>query len=339
VLPRDKFRVEVCVLSPAGPAADALRRASIAVHTVPVRHALDVSALAKLRTVADAPRPAVVHVWDAPSLLVSGVVTSGGDDSPRLVASHCTELGGGVSKWISGRQLRAADRVLPVSRTEAERYTRLGVGMEALTRVTLAVAPPTDAADHDAFRTALGVPQDARLLFAGGTLDPSSGVKDAIWAFDMLRYESPDLHLVVYGDGPDRGKLHDLARSLGRADDRVRFTGHQSRLSACMEHAVVVWVTPRTGGGNLALEAMAAARPVVGFASPDLAEAVVEGETGFLLRAGDRIRLAAATRTLLDDPALAAKLGGAGRARVNERHGIDLAAEQLARVYHEVVGV
>jgi glycosyltransferase involved in cell wall biosynthesis len=211
--------------------------------------------------------------------------------------------------------------------------------MEALSRVTLAVAPAPDVADLAAFRTALTIPPESRLIFTGGTLDPSSGVKDAIWAFDMLRFESLDLFLVVFGDGPERGKLEALSRSLGRGDDRVRFAGHRPDLASLVGQAAVVWATSRTGGSNFALEAMAAARPVVGFASPDLAEAVVEGETGFLLPAGDRVRLTAKTRTLLDDPALAGKLGDAGRSRVLARHGIDHTSDQLARVYREVAGV
>jgi glycosyltransferase involved in cell wall biosynthesis len=331
VLPRDKFRVEVCALSPAGATADDLRRALIPVHAVRVRHALDVSALGKVRAVASELRPAIVHAWDAPSLLASRVVPGA-----KLVASHCANLGGGVTKWFAARRLRAADRVLPTSRAEAERYDRI-VHSEALTRIPLAVAPP--AGDRAAFRTAIGVPPDARLIFAGGTLDTASGVKDAIWAFDMLRYEFADLHLVVFGDGPDRQRLRDLARSLGRGDDRVRFPGHVRGLASLLVQAAVVWLTAGVGGGLLALEAMAAARPVVAFPSPEVTELVCDGETAFVAPHGDRVRLGAVTRTLLDDPALAARLGDAGRARAVERHGVGRAAEQLARVYGEVAGV
>ena len=331
VLPRDKFRVEVCALSPTH--GDDLRRASIRVHSVRVRHALDVSALGKLRVVAAELRPAIVHAWDAPSLLASRVVAGA-----KLVASHCTALGGGVSKWFAARRLRAADRVLPSSRAEAERYTRVGVGAEALTLVSPAVGPPPEG-DRTAFRAAIDVPPDARLIFAGGTLDAASGVKDAIWAFDMIRYEAPDLYLVVFGDGPDRQKLQDLATSLGRGDLRARFTGHVRGLETLFGQAAVVWATARSGGTQVVLEAMAAGRPVVGFAWPDLAEIVSDGETAALVPRGDRIHLAAATRTLFDDPARAVCLGEAGRRRVVERHGVGRVAEQLARVYREVAGV
>lgn len=337
VLPRDKFRVEVVSLSPAaGLPADELRRASIPVHAVRLRHALDVSALGKVRAAAEAVRPAVVHAWDGPSLLASRVVTTG-TDAPRLVASHCADLGRGVSGWLARRRLSAADRVLPTSRSEAERYTRLGVGATALTIVPLGVAPAPDG-DRAAFRAAIGVPADARLIFAGGTLDGRCGVKDALWAFDLLRFESPDLYLVVFGDGPDRQKLHDFARSLCRGDDRVRFPGHVPGLASLMGQAAVVWATARAGGSQFALEAMAAGRPIVGFASAHLTETAGEDATR-VAPAGDRIRLAAQTRPVLDDAALGAALGEAGRARAAERNGVGRAAEHLARVYREVAGV
>jgi glycosyltransferase involved in cell wall biosynthesis len=155
----------------------------------------------------------------------------------------------------------------------------------------------------------------------------------------MIRYESPDLYLVVFGDGPDRQKLQDLANSLGRGDLRARFTGRVRGLETLFGQAAVVWATARSGGTQVALEAMAAGRPVVGFASPEVAEVVSDGETAALVPRGDRIHLAATTRTLFDDPARAVCLGEAGRRRVAERHGVGRVAEQLARVYREVAGV
>jgi glycosyltransferase involved in cell wall biosynthesis len=343
VLPRDKFRVEVGVLGPAGgPAADALREASVPVRPFRVRHLFDVSALRKVRAAVAAHRPAVVHAWDPPALRTSRFVLAAHPDDgavPRLVASGCSALGGGAAGWFAAWRLRRADRVLPVSRAEGERYQRHGVGVELLTRVVPAIGPAPDPADRMAFRTAIGVPPDAPLVFAGGRLDGASGLKDAVWAFDMVRHEDPSMHLVVFGDGPDRGRLEELARSLGRDDYRVRFVGPRPDLPALTGLAAVVWVTQATGGTNLALEAMAAGRPVVGFENGDLREVVLDGETGFLVPPGDRNRLAARTRALFDDSALAGKLGAAGRERAATHFGVARAAEQLARVYREVAGV
>ena len=343
VLPRDKFRVEVGVLGPAeGPLADALRGASIPVHPFRLRNGFDFAALRKIRLAATALRPGVVHAWDAAALRASRVVTSthpDGGNLPRLVASSCSDVGSGVSGWFAARRLRGADRVLPITLADGERYQRHGVGLDPLTCVVPAVGPAPDPADRMAFRAAIQVPPAAPLLFAGGRLDGACGVKDAIWAFDMIRHEDPAMHLVVFGDGPDRDKLEDLARSLGRDDYRVRFVGPRPDLASLLGLASVVWVTSSRGGTNLALEAMAAGRPVVAFDSADVSEIVLDGETGFLVPPGDRIHFAAKTRSLFDDAALSGKLGAAGRERAASHFSVERAAEQLARAYCEVVGV
>jgi glycosyltransferase involved in cell wall biosynthesis len=64
------------------------------------------------------------------------------------------------------------------------------------------------------------------------------------------------------------------------------------------------------------LEAMAVGRPVVGMKRTELEELVRDGETGFLLDPADKRTLAMRTRTLLDDPGLARRLGEAGQQRV-----------------------
>jgi glycosyltransferase involved in cell wall biosynthesis len=74
---------------------------------------------------------------------------------------------------------------------------------------------------------------------------------------------------------------------------------------------------------------------VVGWKTADLAEAVADGETGFLVAPGDRVQLAAKTRAALD-PATAARLGAAGRERALDRYPVGRAAEQFARVYDEL---
>ena len=67
------------------------------------------------------------------------------------------------------------------------------------------------------------------------------------------------------------------------------------------------------GFGLTVLEGMAASRPVVVFASGGLPEFVRDGETGLVVPKGDAVALAAAVLRALNDPALARRLGAAGR--------------------------
>src|SRR5438128_1352855 len=82
--------------------------------------------------------------------------------------------------------------------------------------------------------------------------------------------------------------------------------------------AVVVCPSRREGYGVVARQAMAHGRPVVATAVGGLAEAVVDGETGLLVPAGDMAALRAALGRLLGDAELRARLGSAGREQVRK---------------------
>jgi glycosyltransferase involved in cell wall biosynthesis len=170
-----------------------------------------------------------------------------------------------------------------------------------------------------------------------GRLESGPELQAAVWAFDMLRYEFPDLYLLIFGTGPDRAGVEAFGRALAFDDYRVRFPGYRPDLPALLGLAEVVWVTQERGGVNLALEAMAAGRPVVGWKSPDLVEVVDEGETGFLVDPKERALIAARTHGLLSDPDSATNFGAAGRARVAERFGSNRMVELFRRVYESVV--
>jgi glycosyltransferase involved in cell wall biosynthesis len=82
---------------------------------------------------------------------------------------------------------------------------------------------------------------------------------------------------------------------------------------------------------------MAAGKPVVATHLPRLAEIVVEGETGFLVPPGDKVRLARQTRLLLEDTDLRCGLGEAGRRRVESHYSVAQLAQRLADLYESVV--
>ena len=338
-LARDGVCVAVGLLGHAGgPAAAGLRAAGVAVCAVPVRHALDLSGARRLRRAVAECSPAVVHAFGPAAARASRLVVAGGEggNTPRLVVSGAAVPGSGVSGWLAARQTRRADRVIPATRAEGERYRRLGVPADNLTRIPPAAPDHLPAADPAATLAALSLPPGSRLVVAGGRAARGVGPKDAIVAFDMLRYDAPDLHLAVYGAGTAATALEQFGRALAFDDFRVHFpAGHPDR-AAAVAAAAAVWVTAPVGGADEALEAMAAGRPVVGWNTTDLAEVVADGETGFLVPVGDRAALAAKARALLEDPDRAAAMGEAGRRRAAERFAFSKTVEQFARVYAEL---
>ncbi|MCS6864947.1 MAG: glycosyltransferase family 4 protein [Gemmataceae bacterium] len=321
------------------PTADALRATGVNVETMVIRHPFDLRGIRRFRSVLRAAHPDVIHAFGPTAVrLIRWVVTRRGEmNAPRWVASDVAHPGSGWKGWLTTRLLRQADRVIASGWAEGERYRRLGVRSERLTRIHPAAPPPGEAPNRADFCQAIAAPDNATLIFAGGQLDALHGVKDAVTAFDMLRYESPALYLVLTGSGPDRTVAEDYGRALAFDDFRIRFTGERPDLPAVTQHAALVWITRAWGGAHLALRAMAAGKPVVAYHTPELAEVIDDGITGFLVPPGDRAAIAAKSHVLLSDPELAARMGAAGRHRAGERFSPARMVEQHSRVYQEVV--
>ena len=340
-LAHDRFQLTVGVLGPAtGPLVEELHAVGVAVHSIPIRNALDWSGARRLRQLVREANPSVIHAWGASAARVARLLVSHSRDdgnTPRLVVSSAANVGGGLRGWLAARQLRRADRVIPATRADGDRYRRLGVPAEQLTLIAPAAPVTVPALDRDAFLRELDIPPRSRLILAGGRAETGVGPKDAIVAFDMLRYDTKDLYLVVYGAGSDAKSLEQFGRSLAFDDFRVRFAPPVSNRASAMRLADAVFVTSVRSGVEEALEAMAAAKPVVGWNTADLAEIVADKSTGVLVPVGDRAALAACTRPLLENPTSARRLGEAGRTRAAERFGAARMIEQYARLYMELV--
>ncbi|WP_323993603.1 glycosyltransferase [Nguyenibacter sp. L1] len=135
-------------------------------------------------------------------------------------------------------------------------------------------------------------------------------------AFDVLiraMVHVRGAHLVIAGEGPERPALEKLARDLGVAD-RVHlpgwFDGTAGIVSAC---DLLVCPSRHEPLGNVIIEAFSAVRPVVAAAAQGPVELITDGGNGLLAPIEDDRALADAISAVLADPALAARLGQAGR--------------------------
>ena len=94
----------------------------------------------------------------------------------------------------------------------------------------------------------------------------------------------------------------------------------------------------RDGLPNVVLEAMACARPVVASDVAAIATAVVPGESGLLVPAGDPAALAAAIESLLREPELRRRLGEGARSRVEREFDLEPCTRRFQRVVEEAYG-
>jgi glycosyltransferase involved in cell wall biosynthesis len=149
--------------------------------------------------------------------------------------------------------------------------------------------------------------------------------------------ELPDVRFLFVGEGPERERLESLARSLG-VDDRVDFLGFRSDVRELLLRSDLFVLPSLDEGLPLSvLEAMTVGKPVVATSAGGTDEAVEDGVTGIVVEPRDVKALAAAIRAVLGDPALAARMGAAGRARVESRFSSDAMGDTVAEVYADLV--
>ena len=165
------------------------------------------------------------------------------------------------------------------------------------------------------------------------------GTQYLIRAFARL---APGHRLVIIGEGPLRGGLEKLAGELGVRAEFLGAMAHEAVLGWMRRAAVLVLPSVRTSSGReeglgmVTLEAAALGVPVIGADAGGIGEAVADGESGFLVPARDPEALAARLGLLLGDADLRARMGAAGRARVEARFDLARQSAALETMYDEL---
>ncbi|HEX6261369.1 MAG TPA: glycosyltransferase family 4 protein [Actinomycetota bacterium] len=168
-------------------------------------------------------------------------------------------------------------------------------------------------------------------------LVPRKGQDVLLRAWPRVLRHVPDAALMLVGDGPHRGAL---ARLRSRVDGTVVFAGEvpEEELPAYYAACDVFAMPCRDerfgfeveGLGIVYLEAAASARPVIAGRSGGAPEAVLDGETGFVVDGADVADVTEALVALLRDPSEARRLGKAGRARAEREWGWDVVIRRFA---------
>jgi glycosyltransferase involved in cell wall biosynthesis len=147
----------------------------------------------------------------------------------------------------------------------------------------------------------------------------------------------PDVQVVIAGDGPQRDALERQARALG-VGGRVVFLGRRSdvpQLLACSD--IVVLPSLNEGLPLAVLEAMAAGKPVVATIVGGTDELIADGQTGLLVPPRDPPALAAAVRSLAENPKLASAIAAAGRRHVEQSFSATAMLERVTTIYEELL--
>ena len=147
----------------------------------------------------------------------------------------------------------------------------------------------------------------------------------------------PDAAFVIAGEGELLEETRSLAAQLGLERD-VFFIGRCEKISELLSVSYAcVLSSIAEGFSNSILEYMAAGRPVVATDVGGAREAIVEGETGYLVKAGDDEALALRLIDLLNDPDRASAMGERGREVVREKFSSEAQLSRAENLYDSLL--
>lgn len=311
----------------------------------PVRPHLDFRALGSLRKIFQRTRPDIVHTHSGKA----GVVGRWAARQARVPVIIHTVHGPSFGAWQSaGSNLlfRAAERFagrftthfITVANAMRDQYLAAGIGApEDYTRVLSGfnVEPFLQAKNDPQRRAGLGIEPGDFVVGKIARITELKGHDDLFAAAPEIVRAHPRTKFLLVGGGPWEERFRARAREMGLEKHFV-FAGlvpptEVPGLVGLMDG--LVHLSLREGLPRALPQAMAAGKPVVAYACDGAGEVCITGQTGFLLKPGDRAGLVRAVSQLAADPDLRERLGRAGQEMVREQFPVRKMVDGIFSVY------
>ena len=335
-----RFEPLVCCINQAGPIGEEIRKTGTPVAvlglTPGLRHPWDV---AGIRRYLRETKPAIVHTFLLTASLY-GRLAAILEQIPIVIGTEVNIYERKRAHHILAERMLMArtDRVIVSANSVRDFYVnQIHADPEKIEVVYNAVdwKAIQPAKSREETRASLGLRPDTKVAGVIARLTEQKGHR---FLFQALTTPAlAGVQLVVVGDGDLSEALKREAQDLG-IQSRVHFLGARRDLGDLLA-AMDVFVMPSLWEGlplSMIL-AMGAAMPVVATEVAGIPEVVVDGQTGWLVPAGNALALATALAEVFADRARASRVGKAARDFVLPRFGVDGYVNSVVSLYDELV--
>lgn len=245
-----------------------------------------------------------------------------------------------VTRWVEGRAIQAADRVVVIHQRFADYIVKeFGVDPHkvAVIRNWTHLAEAETPVDSAAAKERLGWPSGVTLAVHTGNMGAKQGLENIVDAARLADERSAPVHFILVGDGGERRRLVDLATGISRLSFVPPLDDEQYRLA--LAAADVLLVNEKPGVSAMAVPSKLTAyfdagRPVIAATDPEgiTASEVAAAGAGIVVPAGQPERLVDAVVEIGADPQRAQQYGLNGRHFRQQVLGQDAAIAQFQKL-------
>lgn len=284
----------------------------------------------RFREIARAGKYDIIHVHFSPDFVVPVRATRPYYRGRIVMTRHLVQRWNGFKRWAYGSTF---DRIIAVS--EASRRALVDdsrfPGDQVVTAYAGCHALTPKLTVQDA-RAQLKILDSEIAIGFFGRLVIEKGVDVAIEALKQL---PSGTHFHVFGDGPDRSRLVDMSEGLP-----VTFHGMIADVTHAMQ-AMDIIVIPSWWAEAFpyaVLEALSMGKPIVASNVGGIPEQIESGQDGLLVEPRNADALAEALLTMIQEPAMAAKLGAAAKAKHAREFTLEAFGKRIEAVYQGLLG-
>ena len=185
------------------------------------------------------------------------------------------------------------------------------------------------------------IPKDKKIALHVGRIDGEKSVDRVIDAFELVLRKRDDVVLLIVGDGIAKTELEEMAQALGIEKD-VRFLGRvlPPELNEIYKTAnLFITASEIETQGVVLIEAAATGLPLVGVDAGAVADIVIDGENGFLCKAGGDIKgLARGLEKILEDEVLEKRFSARSLELARE-HDLSTTVKRFLEIYQEAIRI